>query len=129
MKAWTRPGLGEMPQRQRHMVQIDAKRYPELAGLLWTAGFGQKSQLMLDLLEAGRRHLLKEQHKRSDRGSQGAHGDLESGGQRQRSRTTAATTPPATTLPSPPATDTSVTAVPAPDSDPPSLGVRTAFID
>jgi len=118
-----------MPQRQRHMVQIDAKRYPELAGLLWTAGFGQKSQLMLDLLEAGRRHLLKEQHKRSDRGSQGAHGDLESGGQRQRSRTTAATTPPATTLPSPPATDTSVTAVPAPDSDPPSLGVLTAFID
>lgn len=131
MKAWTRPDLGDMPQRQRHMVMIDAKRYPELAGLLWAAGFGQKSQLMLDLLEAGRRHLLKEpQHKRSGRGHPSPHSDLGSGAQQPASRpATTAEAPPKTTLPSAPATDTPVTAVSLPENKPPSLGVLSAFID
>jgi hypothetical protein len=41
------------------MVTIDAARYPELARLLWSAEYGAKADLMLDLLEAGRRRLLE----------------------------------------------------------------------
>lgn len=120
-----------MPQRQRHMVQIDAKRYPELAGLLWTAGYGQKSQLMLDLLEAGRRQLLKEQHKRSGRSSHSAHSELGSGEQQPASRpATTATTPPTATLPSPPAEDIAGASPPASESElPPDLGVLKSFLD
>lgn len=118
-----------MPQRQRHMVQIDAQRYPELAGLLWTAGFGQKSQLMLDLLEAGRRHLLKEQHKRSGRSQSGLNG-LGSGEQQPVSRPAiTVTTPATTTLPSPPAEDIAGASPPASESEvPPNLGVLKSFL-
>jgi hypothetical protein len=86
---------------------------------------------MLDLLEAGRRHLLKEpQHKRSGRGSQTAQSDLGSGVQQPVSRpATTAMAPPTTTLPSDPATDTPVTAVSLPEIEPPPLGVLSAFID
>lgn len=61
MRGWTRPPETPVPKSQRHIVYVDAQKTPELAALLWQAEYGGKSELMVSLMEAGRRQMLRDQ--------------------------------------------------------------------
>ena len=61
MRRWTRSAETQMPVSQRHIVTVDARKNPELAALLWQAEYGGKSELMVSLMEAGRRQVFRDQ--------------------------------------------------------------------
>lgn len=52
MKArWVR--VGEEHRRTRHTFLVDSATHPEIAELLLSASFGEKSRIILELLQAG----------------------------------------------------------------------------
>jgi hypothetical protein len=134
MRGWTRASGAQMPdKRLRHIVYVDARKHPELAELLWEAEFGAKSDLMVSLMEAGRRQLLRGQSsKRGTRSSPTVSGPPPSVVEQQ-VHPNSAEQAALTQAPSPPelpdqAGKTHQATEPS-ETPPPDLGVLKAFLE